>query len=63
MLKQEEQEKKILLRKDKEYVKFTQLLRRAEREGRLDGTFTCNLCGMKYHSTEESNGCCKVPVT
>ncbi|MCZ6767590.1 MAG: hypothetical protein O7D32_11740 [bacterium] len=62
MLKQEE-DKKHLLRKDKEYVKFTQLLRRAEREGRLDGTFTCNLCGMKYHSIEEASGCCKVPVT
>ena len=56
------QEKPGLLRKDKEYVKFAQLLRRAENEGRLDGDFVCNLCGMRFHSLQEANACCHVTI-
>ena len=56
-------EEHVLLRKDKEYVKHVQLLRRAERDGRLDGTFVCGLCGMKFQSREEAGECCKVPVS
>ena len=56
------QDKPGLLRKDKEYVKFVQLLKRAEVDGRLDGGFECNLCGMKFRSREEAAGCCKVTV-
>ncbi len=63
MSKQEKtQDEQNLLRKDKEYVKFVQLLKRAEVDGRLDGGFECMLCGMKFHSEEEARGCCKVTV-
>ena len=55
-------EKVGVLRKDREYVKFVQLLRRAEREGRLAGIFECKLCGMKFQSAEEAKGCCRVTV-
>lgn len=57
------QDKHSLLRRDKEYVKFTQLLRRAERDGRLDGAHTCSLCGMKFNNPEDAEKCCKVPIT
>lgn len=52
-----------ILRKEKEYVKFVQLLRRAERDGRLDGPYTCKLCGMRFPSPQEADGCCRVTVT
>jgi hypothetical protein len=52
-----------LLRKDKEYVKFVQLLRKAEMEGRLAGKHGCKLCGMKYESREEAQQCCRVTVS
>jgi hypothetical protein len=55
-------DKAHVLKRDKEYVKFVQLLRKAEREGRLDGDFICRLCGMKFHSVEDAAACCKVTV-
>ena len=51
-----------LLTKDKEFVKFVQLLRRAEMDGRLDGKYACKLCGMKYHTVEHADACCKTPI-
>jgi len=56
------QEKAGVLRRDKEYVKFVQLLRRAEKDGRLDGTFVCGLCGMKFMTADDADACCKVTV-
>lgn len=58
----EKQEKGGVLLKEKEYVRFDQLLRRAEREGRLDGTYNCTLCGMKYQTEEEAKSCCRTSV-
>ena len=55
-------EKSDVLHRDKEYVKFVQLLRKAEREGRLDGDYVCTLCGMKFQSVEDAHACCKVTV-
>jgi len=59
----EKQDKSGVLVRDKEYVKFIQLLKKAEREGRLDGTFTCSLCGMKFTTQEEAEECCRITVT
>ncbi len=56
-------DKAALLRKDKEYVKFMQLLDKAEAEGRLDGRYACKLCGMKFHTQERADECCKIPVS
>jgi hypothetical protein len=56
------QDKAGVLRKDKEYVKFMQLLRRAEMEGRLDGNHVCRLCGMRFQTSEEADRCCRVPI-
>ena len=55
------QDKGEILRRDKEYVKFVQLLRRAEKDGRL-GPFECRLCGMKFQTRDEAAECCRVSV-
>ena len=52
-----------ILKREKRYVKFMQLLRKAENDGRIDGKYTCSLCGMLFQSEEEAQGCCKVSVT
>jgi len=57
------QEKEGILRRDKEYVKFVQLLKKAEADGRLDGAYCCTLCGMKFQTREEAAECCKVSVS
>ena len=59
----EKQEKSELLVRDKEYVKYVQLLKKAEKDGRLDGTFECGLCGMKYPNREGADDCCRITVT
>ncbi len=59
----EKQDKSGVLVRDKEYVKYIQLLKKAEKEGRLDGTFCCMLCGMKFHTREEAEECCRVTLT
>ncbi|MFH0952533.1 MAG: hypothetical protein V1838_05155 [Patescibacteria group bacterium] len=38
---------------------FEKLLKKAEKEGRLDGVFRCKKCGMKYHAEEEARDCCR----
>ncbi len=57
------QEQEGVLQKDREYVRFAQLLKRAERDGRLDGTFACNLCGMKFTTATAADSCCRVTVS
>lgn len=57
------QEDTGVLVREKEYVKYVQLLKKAEREGRLDGKHTCLLCGMRYQSKVEAEECCKVSVS
>lgn len=59
----EKQDKSGVLVRDKEYVKYVQLLRKAEKEGRLDGSHTCGLCGMRFNSKEDADGCCRTSVT
>ena len=55
----EKREKAGLLMKDKEFVKFVQLLKKAEKDGRLDG-YPCPLCGSKYSTHADAADCCKV---
>ena len=37
-----------------------QLLKKAEKEGRLDGGWVCGLCGMKYADRGDAADCCRV---
>ena len=53
-------DKSGVLVRDKEYVKFVQLLKKAEKDGRLDGSYVCGLCGMRYTTTDEAGQCCRV---
>lgn len=57
------QEQSGVLVRDKEYVRFTQLLKKAEREGRLDGKYKCPLCGMRYNTESEAEECCRIVVS
>ncbi len=59
----QKQGKAGVLLKEKEYVRYDQLLKRAEEEGRLDGKYVCSLCGMKFHTEEEAKSCCNVSLT
>ena len=46
--------------KEKPFVKYDQLIHRAEREGRINGRFRCLVCGMRYHDKDDADECCKV---
>ena len=37
-----------VLVRDPSYVKYERLLHQAEAEGRIDGAFSCLVCGMRY---------------
>jgi hypothetical protein len=58
----EKRDKSGVLMKDKEYVKYVQLLRKAERDGRLDG-YPCPLCGSRYVTKEDAEDCCRVIIS
>jgi hypothetical protein len=59
----DKQGKAGVLLKEKDYVRFDQLLKRAESEGRLDGHNVCNLCGMRYQTEEEAKNCCRISIS
>jgi hypothetical protein len=48
--------------RDREYVKYHQLLRRAGAEGRLGGKYACKLCGMAFHTQQQADECCKIRI-
>lgn len=35
------------------------LLRKAEKEGRLNGQHRCPICGMRFHTSAEAEACCE----
>ncbi len=53
------QEQEVLVR-EKNFVKFDRLLKKAEAEGRIDGPNRCLVCGMHYMSKDEADSCCKI---
>ena len=59
----DKQDKIGVLMKDKEYVKYVQLLRKAEQEGRVAGAYVCKLCGMRYPTREDAHDCCQITVS
>ena len=54
------QEKDVTLVKEKPFVKYDQLIEKAEREGRIAGRFRCLVCGMRYKEKDDADECCKV---
>lgn len=49
-----------VLVRDSSYVKYDRLLSQAEAEGRLDGRFSCPLCGMRYREKGAAEDCCGI---
>ena len=47
-----------VLVRDPSYVKYERLLHQAEAEGRLDGAFSCLVCGMRFRDKVEADACC-----
>ncbi len=48
-----------VLVRDPSYVKYEQLLHQAEAEGRIDGQFSCLVCGMRYREKVDAISCCR----
>ena len=46
--------------KEKHFVRYEQLIEKAEREGRINGAYRCLVCGMRYHDKEEAEDCCRI---
>jgi len=59
----DKQDKSGVLAKEKEYVKYVQLLKKAEREGRVAGAFVCTLCGMHFGMRDDAEACCRITVS
>lgn len=47
-----------ILVRDPSYVKYERLLMKAEAEGRIDGEFSCLVCGMRYREKMDAEACC-----
>ena len=48
-----------VLVRDPNYVKYERLLLQAEAEGRIDGRFSCLVCGMRYRDKDDAEDCCR----
>jgi hypothetical protein len=53
-------EKNSALVKEKPFVKYDQLILKAEREGRINGPYRCLVCGMRYLEKDGAEECCKI---
>lgn len=53
------EEENTLIR-EKPFVKYEQLIAKAEKEGRISGRFRCIICGMRYNEKPDAEECCKV---
>ncbi len=45
--------------KEKPFVKYDQLIARAEKEGRINGRHRCIVCGMRYNEKDAAEDCCR----
>jgi hypothetical protein len=48
-----------ILVRDPNYVKYERLLSQAEAEGRIDGKYSCLVCGMRYREKGSAEVCCR----
>ena len=54
------QEEDGTLVREKPFVKYEQLIQRAEEEGRISGRYRCLVCGMRFHEKDEADDCCSI---
>jgi len=52
-------EKDQALVREKPFVKYEQLIQKAEVEGRIDGPHRCIVCGMRYTDKDSAEDCCR----
>jgi hypothetical protein len=52
-------EKDQALVREKPFVKYEQLIQKAESEGRIDGPHRCIVCGMRYIEKDSAEDCCR----
>ena len=52
-------EKDQALVREKPFVKYEQLIQKAESEGRIDGPHRCIVCGMRYTEKDSAEDCCR----
>ena len=52
-------EKDQALVREKPFVKYEQLIQKAEAEGRIDGPHRCIVCGMRYIEKDSAEDCCR----
>ena len=52
-------EKDQALVREKPFVKYEQLIQKAESEGRIDGPHRCIVCGMRYMEKDSAEDCCR----
>lgn len=46
--------------KEKHFVRYEQLIEKAEKEGRINGAYKCLVCGMRFNLKEEAEDCCSI---
>jgi len=46
--------------KEKHFVRYEQLIEKAEKEGRINGAYRCLVCGMRFNLKEEAEDCCSI---
>jgi hypothetical protein len=46
---------------EEKYDKLHGQLSKAERHGRIDGRYRCPVCGQRFMTFDEADGCCKLP--
>ena len=48
-----------ILQKDRPNSTYELLLRKAVEEGRIGGVYRCQVCGMRYKSSDDAASCCE----
>jgi hypothetical protein len=48
----------LVIESDENYVRYTKLLAKALAEGRVDGKYRCQVCGMRFRAEAEMQNCC-----
>jgi len=52
-------DKEEALVREKPFVKYDQLIAKAEQEGRISGRYRCIVCGMRYLEKDGAEDCCR----
>ena len=48
----------VLIKEDRTSSTYDILLRKAKKEGRVDGQHRCPVCGMRFKTEKDASACC-----